>query len=78
MTQPPPRETDKDKLIQIIGQRTQATTAAYERAKAEFLTLCVEDLIKSIDNNSQTSHALARKKEKQRKGSALEKGHYAW
>jgi hypothetical protein len=61
MTQPPPRETDKDKLIQAIGQHTQNTTATYERAKAELLTVCVEDLIKSIDNNSQKGHALARK-----------------
>lgn len=61
MTQPPPRETDKNRLIQAIGQHTQNTTATYERAKAELLTVCVEDLIRSIDKNSQTSHDLARK-----------------
>jgi hypothetical protein len=61
MTQPPPRETDKDKLIQIIGQHTESTTKAYEKARVELLTLCVEDLIRSIDNNSYKSHALARK-----------------
>ena len=61
MTQPPPRETDKDKLIQTIGQSTMNTSAPYERAKAELLTACVEDLIKSIDTNSKASHSLATK-----------------
>jgi len=63
MTKSQPRETDKDKLIDIIGQShgTYSTSPPYERAKAELFVLCTEDLIKSIDNNSKTSHSLARK-----------------
>ncbi len=58
-----PRETNRDKLIEKIGQShgTFNTAPPYERAKAELWTLCVEDLVQSIDNNSKTSHALAKK-----------------
>ncbi len=63
MTEPTQRETNKDKLCQIIGKQggTANTSPLYEKAKAELLAVCTEDLIKSIDNNSDTSHALARK-----------------
>jgi hypothetical protein len=58
-----PRETNKDKLIDTIASlhSTHDTTSNYERAKAELLVACAEDLIKSIDNNSKTSHSLATK-----------------
>ena len=63
MTEPTPREKDINKLIQSIGLYggTAHTTSPYEKAKAELFAVCTENLIASIDNNSQSSHALAKK-----------------
>ena len=63
MTEPTPREKDKDKLIQIIGNYggTSDTSPRYEKAKAELMTGCIEDLITSIDKNSDSSQKLATK-----------------
>lgn len=63
MTEPKPRVNDKDKLIDTIGKLGGAynTSPEHERAKSELIVLCVEDLIKSIDKNSQTSLSLATK-----------------
>ena len=57
------RENDKNKLIQEIGRQGSSFdgSAPYEKAKAEFLLSCTEDLIKSINENSSSSHVLAKK-----------------